>query len=181
MADETTKKSPALVTVSKPGKIQDQNREQGSPPANDCQQHVPIVRITGTPNRLIPAGEYEATCTHYETHSMFNGKVFYWFQLISDNPELHKVKLYKPYNATLIGKPGKFGSFTVSRRTNFFKDYERLFGYQYEQNDLDPMDLIGKCFQVQIGTTRKSHGKKALPETEWYSVVREISKSFFNS
>jgi len=127
---------------------------------------------------LIPPGEYGFKFIGYSTWLMFgrNPKLIIDF-LIVDDEMYSGVTLKKYYNVKkLKGRYGRNGDFTVSRKSNFTRDFFRVCpAYPPKRLDRIPMSRfegIDICGSVK--TVTKGHDQKEIPESLHYSVIREI-------
>ena len=145
--------------------------------------------LVGPENILIPEGVYQATYLHHETCGMYSkklkndktklqcGKAYLWWWIDPYGEKLptgEKVELYMPYNASAVLFPmGKGGKFEMSRKTNYYKDYCRLFGKTREAR-ISPIAFKNKLFSVRVGTVEINERQKKHSADGRYSVIREL-------
>jgi len=124
---------------------------------------------------LIPAGEYVASFSHYETKRMFKTpKLFLHFEVMDPGPH-YGTKLYSVFRASgLIGKEGKNGRFKVRTRSELFLTLCRLQPNAVRPDRISLRSFKGALFRVRVRTVEKDYRQRALPEFLRYSVVDSI-------
>jgi hypothetical protein len=146
-------------------------------------------QLLGPENVLIPEGIYQASYMHYETNGMFaqkaktvkaglaGGKLYAWFWIDPYGQKLdvsRKIELYMPWNASAVLFPlGKGGSFKMTKKTNYYKDYKGLIGVA-RGDRITPNAFKGKLWKVEIGTVKINRNQKKHSEADCYSVIRSI-------
>jgi len=145
--------------------------------------------LVGPENILIPEGIYQASYLHYETSGMYSkkinqnrkqregGKLYLWFWIDPYSEKLNEVdpvELYIPYNTDYVELPtGKRGKFGVTRKSNYYKDFKRLFGSS-RRDRVSPIALKDKLCLVRVGTVKTNERQKNHSADNRYSVIREI-------
>ena len=86
------------------------------------------------------------------------------------------IPIYKYYNLdSIIGPPGFDGVFSIGRRSNFYRDYARLFG-EFDP-DFDPMKVFeDKKFLCRVGTVNKDPEGELLANETLYSKITRVKK-----
>jgi len=126
----------------------------------------------------IPAGDYEAAYSHYETAAVFSkkikgdkttlqgGKIYLHFDIDpfrnSDvlNPK-ENIKLFISYNAASVTVPfGKNGKFRMTRGKHFVKDFERLNGSVKRRDRISPNTFKGMLLKVHVRDV--THGSNKI-------------------
>ena len=143
----------------------------------------------------IPAGDYEAAYSHYETAAVFSkkikgdkttlqgGKIYLHFDIDpfrnSDvlNPK-ENIKLFISYNAASVTVPfGKNGKFRMTRGKNFVKDFERLIGSVKRRGRISPNTFKGMLLKVHVrDVTHGSNKKDKYSEENYYSVINQLKE-----
>jgi len=123
----------------------------------------------------IPAGEYVASFSHYETKRIFKTpKLFLHFEVIGPGPYCG-TKLYCVFRASsLVGKEGKNGRFRVRTRSELFLTLCRLQPDTFRPDRISLRGFKGALFRVRVRTVEKDYLQRALPEFLRYSVVDSI-------
>ena len=143
----------------------------------------------------IPAGDYEASYSHYETAAVFSkkikgdkttlqgGKLYLHFNIdpfrnsgLLDPKE--NVKLFISYNAASVIVPfGKNGKFRMTRGKHFVKDFERLNGSVKQRGRISPNTFKGKLLKVHVrDVTHGSNKKDKYTEDCYYSVIDQLKE-----
>ena len=134
---------------------------------------------------LIPEGEYEVEYLHHETSSIFTrndggvragGKLYLRFRILPlYSDEINGKELFKSYNvARLIGKPGKYGKFTMTRGKQFVRDFERLIGKTKSLKRISPSAFRGRIYRVKVRTVKINQHHEEWCDASQYSVIDEI-------
>ena len=152
-------------------------------------------QLTGHNFPRIPAGDYEAAYSHYETAAVFSkkikgdkttlqgGKIYLHFDIDpfrnSDvlNPK-ENIKLFISYNAASVTVPfGKNGKFRMTRGKNFVKDFERLIGSVKRRGRISPNTFKGMLLKVHVrDVTHGSNKKDKYSEENYYSVINQLKE-----
>jgi hypothetical protein len=133
--------------------------------------------LDGEAPALVPPGDYELRFDYYETATMFGRapKLVLWFTIISMGPYFDVAKLARYYNATrLIGKPQRNGRFKVGYKSDFLREYARLFR---APSRLDRISMTEFTRHIIIGRARtvtQGSNQKHIPEGLRYSVLDEL-------
>jgi hypothetical protein len=114
----------------------------------------------------------------YETRILFGraSKLILWFTIITFGPYFDLVKLPRYYNVTrIIGKQQRNGRFKVGFRSDFLREYGRLFRHptRLDRITMSPFErhiIIGRVRTVTVG-----HDQKKIPEFLQYSVLEELT------
>jgi hypothetical protein len=133
------------------------------------------IQLEGRNWKLIPPGEYEAEYLHHETDNKAfasSPKVYLHFKLI--DPGVMGTVLYKPFNAkSLVGKVGKNGKFTLSRRMDLtFLLCDLNHNLRLDRVSLNV--LKGGTWKVRVRTVSVDSRQRKLPPQLQYSVIATI-------
>ena len=126
---------------------------------------------------LIPPGVYEARFVCYETrrsNGQFSAKVVLTLEITDEGP--HKgVRLQKYYPTKEInGTPRLRGAFTVSPKSDLYRDYVRLIGKPSRRDRIRLYRYTDYVLVVEVDTVTHDGNKRPIPEDAQYSVVRQI-------
>lgn len=124
---------------------------------------------------LIPPGIYNLAFISYELKSMFRGKahkMYLHFSVTDAGPGFGK-KLVAYYNLQWInGKKWKCGF-----KSNFLRDYVRLFDEVPERLDRVPMTPFkNHIIKAKVKTVTHGADQKPIPKLLQYSVIQELVK-----
>jgi hypothetical protein len=134
--------------------------------------------LEGDAPALVPPGEYDLRFDYYDTATMFGcaPKLVLWFTIITMGPYFDVVKLARYYNATrLIGKPQRNGRFKVGYKSDFLREYARLFR---APSRLDRISMTEFTRHIVIGRARtvtQGADQKGIPEGLRYSVLDALT------
>lgn len=130
---------------------------------------------------LIDEGVYEAKIIDWETKKIFgkNRSLYVHFKICELGSPFNGTKVCAYYNIDkFIGKPGKRGSFKVSRKRKFTKEYEKILpatGHGPESKFGLSMELLtSKLLRVRVETVKKDYNKHDLGALSRYSKVAEM-------
>src|SRR3569832_1304309 len=131
--------------------------------------------VEGTPQPLIPPGEYVAVFLYYETKNMYKTpKLFMHFEIV-DLGAYCRTKLYAPFRvAGLIGKEGRNGRFKLGIRSKLFLTLNRLQPKVIRPDRKSQRSKKGALFKIRVRTVEKDYRQRPLPEILKYSVVDAI-------
>lgn len=115
----------------------------------------------------------QATFLGHSTNPLFNGKVYFLFQIF-EGPH-HGQLVYLAKNADLEGKPGWGGKFRLGKRRDLFTQLRNL-GLRdlCPGKPVDLAPLSGPVFLVELGPVEKDAKQRPIPSEHSYSVVRQI-------
>lgn len=151
--------------------------------------------LTGHSFARIPAGDYEAMYSHFETAPVFSkrikgdketlqgGKIYLHFNIdpfrnsdVLDPKE--NIKLFISYNAASVVAPfGKNGKFRMTRGKYFVKDFERLIGSVKRRGRISPNIYKGMLLKVHVrDVTNRSNKKDKYSEDCYYSVIDQLKE-----
>src|SRR5690348_9034146 len=119
--------------------------------------------IDGDKLPLVSPGQYELCFDRSETAILFGRapKLVLWFRVITFGDHFG-VLIPRYYNVTkLVGRAQKYGRFKVGAKSDFLREYARLFSTP-ARLDRIPMSAFEKV--TLIGTVRTvTHGANQLP------------------
>jgi hypothetical protein len=146
----------------------------------DAQKSAPEVfaELDGEAPALVPPGTYELRFDHYDTAVMFGRapKLVIWFTIISFGPYFDTVKLPRFYNVRrLIGRPSRNGRFKAGHKSDFVREYYRLFR---PPGRLDRISMSPFQRHIILGTTRtvtQGADQREIPAGLQYSVIDELT------
>lgn len=132
----------------------------------------------------IPPGDYRVRFDRYETSILFGraAKIRLHFTVIEPGPYFDTARLSLFYNASrLLGKPGVNGKFKVGWKSQFLRDFCRLFATSarfdkiVQRLDRFPMSLYREhIFLARVRTVTTGADQKPIPEPLQYSVISEL-------
>lgn len=127
---------------------------------------------------LVKPGTYDLRFDYYATAMMFGRapKVILHFTIIEMGCEyFDAVQLPRYYNVTkLAERPRKYGRFKVGFRSNFLRDYARLFGVP-SRLDRIPMTAFERVIiRGRIRTVTEGSDQRVIPDGLQYSVIEEL-------
>lgn len=131
--------------------------------------------LDGDQPACIPPGDYQLRFSHHETKLIFQRpKLFLWFTVL-DYGEHFGVKIARYYGLRrLIGKQGKGGRFAVGWKSDYLREYARLFGKPH-RFDRIPMEPFKRVVIVgRVRTVTKGHDQREIAPDLHYSVVDEL-------
>jgi hypothetical protein len=134
--------------------------------------------LDGEAPALVPPGQYELRFDYFETKIIFKSaaKLILWFTVISMGPHFDTAKLARFYNVTkIIGKAQRNGRFKVGFRSDFLREYARLFR---TPTRLDRISMTAFGNHIIIGRARtvtRGHDQREIPEGLRYSVLEELT------
>jgi len=124
---------------------------------------------------LIPPGIYNLAFVRYETKHMFGGKApkIYLHFMVTDTGPAYGKELVAYYNARWVnGKKFKCGF-----KSNFLRDYVRLFDEVPERLDRIPMSRFkDHIIRAKVKTVTHGANQKPIPKLLQYSVIDELIK-----
>lgn len=137
--------------------------------------------IEGGALPLVTPGEYQLRFDYWETAIMFGRapKLILTFTIISMGEYFDCVQLMRFHNVRrLIGKSQKYGRFQVGPRSDFVREYARLFPSPLKRLDRAPMSEFGKHIIVgRARTVRVGSNQEGLAEQVQYSVIGELLRT----
>lgn len=132
----------------------------------------------------IPPGDYLVRFDWHETCVLFGkaAKIRMHFTVITPGEFFDSVKLSMFYNAAkLIGDKGRNGRFRVGWKSQFLRDFCRLFATSarfdkiVQRLDRFPMSLYREhIFLARVRTVTTGADQKPIPEPLQYSVISEL-------
>ena len=131
--------------------------------------------VRGDLPRVQP-GTYEAAFDTWQTVALFGGKskkLILWFTLLS--PGVMGTRLPRYYNImALNGQPRARGRFRVGRKSDFLRDYCRLFGEPGRYDRISVSKFQNQRFRVGVRTVERGGNQASIPDCLRYSVIGEI-------
>lgn len=131
--------------------------------------------LDGDQPSLIPPGEYELAFDYFETKILFKKpKLFVWFKVIKYGDHFG-VRVPRYYGLRkIIGRYGKGGRFAIGWKSDFLREYARLFGAP-KRLDRIAMTPFEKVVIVgRIRTVEKGHDQREIHDSLRYSVIDEL-------
>lgn len=128
---------------------------------------------------LIPDGEYEVILESFCTWNFMGRqpKIMLEFRIVSPG-EFFGLRVPGYYNVSkLIGKPGRNGRFKVAKRSNFVRDFARVFpDFTFTRFDRMPMSkLFGIVLVTNVKTVKNGFDQRRIPESVQYSIVNQLN------
>ena len=146
------------------------------------------ARVTATPETfaelegerpaLIPPGTYELRFDHHETLILFGraSKLVLWFTIISMGPYFDVVKVPRFYNVKrIIGRPQKHGRFKCGFKSDFLREYARLFPAPVRLDRIPMSEFRRHVVLGRVRTVTRGSDQGAIPESLQYSVIEELT------
>jgi len=126
---------------------------------------------------LIEPGVYDLAYSGYETVMMFgrSPKLVLNFAVVSPG-EAFGWRLRRHYNVKRFkGKPGKNGKFVVSDKSDFAREYARVFTDLPPRMDCFPMSRFeNTVVSGKVETVIRGHDQKPIPPALQYSRISEL-------
>ena len=146
-------------------------------PARRDDEGAGFVELEGDGKPLVPDGQYEAVFEYHETAFILRtkaAKVFLRFRIVTPG-EHEGVKLFRAYRvAKLRSKPGKHGSFSLTRGQDLFFDLCRWLDIRQRPDRVSLHDLRGKVWRIRTRTVSRDFRQRELPGFARYSVVDDL-------
>ena len=128
------------------------------------------------PARIIP-GVYDLRFDYFETRVMFGRcpKLVMWFTVITMGEYFNCVQLPRYYNISkLMEKPKKWGRFKVGLKSDFVRDYGRLFDIP-TRLDRFPMSVFERVIiEAKVRDVTTGSNQREIPKGLRYSVIHEF-------
>lgn len=137
-----------------------------------------FAELDGEQPALIPPGVYELRFDHHETAVMFGRapKLVLWFTVVSFGPYFDTVKLPRFYNVRrLIGRPSRSGRFKTGFKSNFLREYCRLFRAPTRLDRIAMSEFSRHIILGRARTVTQGSDQAAIPEGLQYSVLEELT------
>ena len=139
---------------------------------------MPDFSFDGEKPALVDDGTYSVVFEYYETIK-FNGKypkLAIWFHII-DSGSFFEMRIPGYYNVkTIQGKPRRWGSFKTGWKSDFTRQYARLFELP-QRLDRMPMSGFKDCIiKARIRTVCKDYKQRKIADSLKYSVIDELIK-----
>lgn len=137
-----------------------------------------FAEMDGEPPQLVPPGEYEFKFQYFETKRVFDRpKLFLWFSVLTFGDYFEK-RIPRYYGATrLIGKPQRGGRFKVGWKSDFRREFCRLFPISVNRLDRLPMTHFERVILIgRVRTVERAYNQRPIPPEAQYSVIDELLK-----
>ena len=133
--------------------------------------------IEGDELPLVKQGIYKIVFVSYETAKLFNGKslkLILWFRIVSEG-EYFGIILPRYYNVKrIIGQPMKNGNFSITRNSNFVREYVDLFGLPHRLDRIPMTAFKNVIFKAATRTVTSGFNQKKIHKSLQYSVISEL-------
>lgn len=131
--------------------------------------------VVGDDWPLLTAGEYQVQMLHHETSVIFQTpKVYIHFKIL-DPGEHHGARVFRAFRVrSLIGRPGKWGRFRLSRGSDLFRTLCRLYPNDPRPDRVSLRALKNTVLRVNVRTVNTDRRQRELPPVCRYSVIDEI-------
>lgn len=136
-----------------------------------------FAEMEGEGPALVPPGVYELRFDWHETAVMFGRapKLVLWFTIISFGPYFDIVKLPRFYNIRkVIGRPARNGRFKAGHKSNFCREYYRLFRPPTRLDRIPMTPFERHIILGRVRTVTKGSDQKEIPDGLQYSVLEEL-------
>jgi hypothetical protein len=143
-----------------------------------------VCEVTEDDSPLIEPGQYEAVFRNHNIGSVFNTpKIIMWLEIVTLGPALG-LALPRYYRAKSVKRrknsnggwsyPKKGGAFTMSKKSDFLRDYVRLIGplKRYDRLSLAPFKR--RVLRIKIRTVCRDYKGNPIPESLRYSIIDEL-------
>lgn len=146
----------------------------------DAKTSAPEVfaELDGEPPALVKPGIYELRFDHHETAVMFGRapKLVLWFTIVSFGPYFDAVKLPRFYNVRrLIGRPSRNGRFKTGFKSNFLREYSRLFRAPTRLDRISMSEFSRHIILGRVRTVTHGSNQAEIPDGLQYSVLEELT------
>ena len=127
---------------------------------------------------LLPPGDYELSYVHHETKSIFRRhKLFVRFKVVTFGEHFEK-EVCRYYGVRrLIGKAGKHGRFEVGWKSDFLREYARMFGAPARLDRIAMTPFAKAIFVGRVRTVEQGHDQQEIPSPLRYSVVDKLLRN----
>lgn len=132
--------------------------------------------VKGDFGTIVAPGIYELGFDYFETGILFGKapKLIIWFKMFEFGKDFQK-PLPRYYNVKKTkGRLGKYGYFEVGPRSDFIRDYGRLFGTPLNTKQIPMVQFESKIIKGRVKTVTKGRDGKLIPDGQLYSVVEEL-------
>ena len=133
--------------------------------------------IEGDKPPLVPEGNYELVFQYHKTGYVLGRapKLMCYFK-IANLGEYNGVMLMRYYNVkSLNSKARKGGSFRVSWKKDFVREYVNLFGLPKRLNRINTEILKTAIIIGKVRTVKEDYKGRPIPELLQYSVIEELT------
>ena len=139
---------------------------------------APYAALEGAPAPLVKPGVYDLRYDFHETAVMFGRapKLVLRFTIIEMGTEyFDTVQLPKSYNASkLMERPKKFGRFKVGFKSEFLRDYVRMFSMPVRLDRI-PMSAFERVIvRGKVRVVTHGSDQRPIPDGLKYSVIDEL-------
>ena len=122
----------------------------------------------------IPDGQYEVRLTDWQTRKIFQAsKLYLNFSIVTPGPHFGK-HIYRYFNVTIVGKPGRRGAFKAGLKSDFLRLFADILGWSGRPDRIPMSKLEDNVLVVQTRTVTRGSRQEALPEPCQYSVVDKV-------
>jgi len=132
--------------------------------------------LVGEQYSLVEPGLYELAFVEHRTLLLFGRqpKLRLDFRIVSLGKG-NGATVCRWYNIkSFKGKKGRNGDFQCAPRSDFYKEYCRLFN-SLLRRDRIPMTPFGKDIIIgEVGTVKRDHQQESHPEATQYSVIKKL-------
>ena len=134
--------------------------------------------LDGERPALLTPGMYTVIFDYHETKQMFGSalKVVLWFK-VSEPGENFGKRLGRYYNVTRVLSRGRNGRFKVGWRSDFLREYTRLFGLPHRLDRIPMSNFSRDALVAVVRTVGQTSTQIAIPEPLQYSVIAELRNS----
>src|SRR5579862_2903985 len=120
---------------------------------------------------------YEFRFDYYETKVLFGRapKLILWFTIVTFGEYFDRIQLPRYYNVTkLMEKPRKWGRFKVGYKSDFLREYSRLFGTPLRLDRIPMSAFEPVIVTAKVRTVSTGSKQEVIPPGLQYSVIDKL-------
>lgn len=126
----------------------------------------------------VPPGKYTVMFKECETGTFFGTPKIVLYFTIADSGRYHGVVLPKFYGAISVEKSTskKAVKFTCGKRSNFIRDFARLFGLPRRLDRIPMTRFSEQPLVAAVRTVKRDYSQRPILDDLRYSVIDRLSK-----
>lgn len=134
--------------------------------------------LEGNVPLLVTPGSYDLRFDYYETSILFGkaAKLTLWFTVIEvGHEQFGQGRLPRYFNIVKpIGRRGRDGRFKVGPKSDFIREYARLFGAPARLDRIPMSEFERHIIRGKVRTVMHGSDQRPIPEGLRYSVIDEL-------
>lgn len=125
---------------------------------------------------LVPEGVYLLAFDHYDTVYQFRShKLALHFRVVTPGPALGaRLCRYYAVKGVVTKSRQKGGQFKVGQKSDFFREYCRVFGAPARLDRITPAAFRNTVVLGEVVTVTRGHDQQPIPEGARYSKVSRL-------